>query len=76
MSKCSKLFSVFQIFLVVLACFLKLFHIFLISSCVFQLDLVVFKLWSVFRVVLHCSWLSCNVFGQLFQLVFSCFNGF
>ena len=61
-STCLKLFSVFQIFLVVLACVLKLFPMFLISSCVFQLDFDREKLWSVFRVVLPCSWLFCNVF--------------
>ena len=62
-SKCSMLFSVFRSFLVVLACFLKLFHMFLPSSCVFQLDFSCFSVvecvsgsFTLFLVVLQCSW--------------------
>ena len=32
------------------------------------------SLWNVFWVVLRCFWLFYDVLGELFQLVFSCFN--
>ena len=32
------------------------------------------RLWDLFSVVSRCSWLIYDMFGELFQLVFSCFN--
>ena len=58
MSTCLKLFSVLQFFLVVLACFLELLPMFLISSRVFQLDFGCFLSFGVcfgwFYLVLGC----------------------
>ena len=59
---CLRLFSVLQIFLVVLACVLKLFPMFLTSSCVFQLDFGCF--------------LSCGVCFGWFYIVLGCFAMF
>ena len=47
---------------------------FSVSSHVFKLFCGCFALRSAFRVCLHHLWLFYDVFGELFQLVFSCFN--